>query len=554
MRSVTTKPPTTLAEASTTAISPTTVVSVSLWPSPATSIAPTITIPWIAFVPDISGVCSSVGTLEISSNPRKMASTRIVTSNDNVRAWLIVSTPLWPRRRRPVPARSPRPGWGPFARRPRGRRYRVSGERRVPIPCQIVHTRPFWSCGYLLFARDAGRRCDLVVPVELQLAFGGEVLQEGEDVARVELAGVVRHRARQVRVADDRHVLADDHLAKLCQLAVSACLGCEIDDHRAGPHRDDRGGGDQAWCGAAGDEGGRDHRVEVRQASLERLLLALLRLFAELARVALGRLFARDPEVEKGRAKAFDLLAHDRPHIEAGDDGTEPPRRRDRLESRDAGADHEHLGRRDRAGGGHQHWKELRARIGGQGGGLVPGNGRLGRHRIHRLRACDPRDRLHRERHDSALAEAIDALDVRQGLQEADQDLAVSKPRRLLGRGRLHLGDGVRRVRLVHQRCAGFFIVRVRKARRLAGSSFDSHLEAASREPLDGFGNERHPALAGSRLPRDPDLHSHATLKPRPEAAVAQPARRRHPPVRRNGLGSRREEAGGTFNREPECG
>ena len=81
MRSVTTKPPTTFADASTTATNPTIVVSVSLSPSPATSIAPTITIPWIALVPDIKGVCSKVGTLEITSKPRKTASTRIVISN-----------------------------------------------------------------------------------------------------------------------------------------------------------------------------------------------------------------------------------------------------------------------------------------------------------------------------------------------------------------------------------------------------------------------------------------------------------------------------------------
>ena len=36
--------------------------------------------PWIAFVPDISGVCSSVGTFEITSKPRKIASTSIVSS------------------------------------------------------------------------------------------------------------------------------------------------------------------------------------------------------------------------------------------------------------------------------------------------------------------------------------------------------------------------------------------------------------------------------------------------------------------------------------------
>ena len=88
MRSVTTKPPTTFADASTTATKPTTRVSVSLCPCPATSIAPTITIPWIAFVPDISGVCSSVGTFEITSKPRKIASTRIVTSNTSSVLWL----------------------------------------------------------------------------------------------------------------------------------------------------------------------------------------------------------------------------------------------------------------------------------------------------------------------------------------------------------------------------------------------------------------------------------------------------------------------------------
>ena len=64
---VTTKPPTTFADASTTAISPMTLVSVSLWSRPATSIAPTMTMPWIAFVPDINGVCSVFGTLEITA-------------------------------------------------------------------------------------------------------------------------------------------------------------------------------------------------------------------------------------------------------------------------------------------------------------------------------------------------------------------------------------------------------------------------------------------------------------------------------------------------------
>ena len=71
MRSVTTKPPTTFAVASTTATNETRRMKSPGWGAPMTMIAPTITIPWIAFVPDMSGVCSSVGTFEITSNRRR---------------------------------------------------------------------------------------------------------------------------------------------------------------------------------------------------------------------------------------------------------------------------------------------------------------------------------------------------------------------------------------------------------------------------------------------------------------------------------------------------
>ncbi len=55
---------------------------------PITSIAPTMTMPWIAFVPDMSGVCRSVGTFEMTSTPRKIASTRMVTSKTSSMLWL----------------------------------------------------------------------------------------------------------------------------------------------------------------------------------------------------------------------------------------------------------------------------------------------------------------------------------------------------------------------------------------------------------------------------------------------------------------------------------
>src|SRR5687767_15849737 len=66
IRSVTTKPPTTFAVARTTAMKETMRMKSPGWGVPMTMIAPTITIPWIALVPDMSGVCRSVGTVEIT--------------------------------------------------------------------------------------------------------------------------------------------------------------------------------------------------------------------------------------------------------------------------------------------------------------------------------------------------------------------------------------------------------------------------------------------------------------------------------------------------------
>ena len=99
MRSVTTKPPTTFAVARTIARKQTIFMNTPGWCCPVTMIAPTITMPWIAFVPDISGVCSSVGTFEITSKPRKIASIRIVSSRDELRAHAGPPPPACRRRR-----------------------------------------------------------------------------------------------------------------------------------------------------------------------------------------------------------------------------------------------------------------------------------------------------------------------------------------------------------------------------------------------------------------------------------------------------------------------
>ncbi len=119
-------------------------------------------------------------------------------------------------------------------------------------------------------------------------------------------------------------------------------------------------GGNELRRRTTGDGGRRDHDVELRQPLLERGLLLRLLLRGQLSRVATFGLLAADAEVEELCAERLHLLLHDGSHVEAGDDGAEPPSGGESLEAGDACAQHEHLRRRHGARRGSQHRKELR--------------------------------------------------------------------------------------------------------------------------------------------------------------------------------------------------
>ncbi len=208
----------------------------------------------------------------------------------------------------------------------------------------------------------------------------------------------------------DRHAVVLDDLTRDGHLAVAAGLGGEIDDDRARAHALDRARGYELRGRTTRNRGGRDHDVEVGNPLLERRLLLRLLLGRELARVAAGRLLRANAEVEERRAEALHLLGDGRAHVERRDDRAEPPRGRDRLQAGDAGADDERPHRRDRPGGGHEHREEARHAVGGEHDRLVAGDRRLRREGVHRLRARDPRDRLHREGDDAMLAQPRDPL------------------------------------------------------------------------------------------------------------------------------------------------
>ena len=91
IRSVTTKPPTTLMVPSVTPISARTMRS---GPSAvaATSMAPTTMTPCTALAPLISGVWSMVGTLLTTSYPTKAASTRTKTAASSANGLRVVAS------------------------------------------------------------------------------------------------------------------------------------------------------------------------------------------------------------------------------------------------------------------------------------------------------------------------------------------------------------------------------------------------------------------------------------------------------------------------------
>ena len=256
-------------------------------------------------------------------------------------------------------------------------------------------------------------------------------------------------------------------------------------------------------AGRPGHERGRDDDVERRDLVGELLLLGLLLLVGQLARVAalaLGALAGL--ELEELRAERLDLLGDGGAHVVAGDLGAEAPRGGDRLQPGDARAEHEHLGRRDRAGGGHHHRQEAAEVVRRDEHGLVAGDVGLRGQRVHRLRARDARDRLHRERRRAGVGQRLRRLGVRERAEEADEDGVVAELGDLLvgRRGDLHDDVGVPDV--VGDRRAGLLV----DARRRASSPRRRRTRRRPRSPWPrACARSRARARRASRLRRSPD-------------------------------------------------
>jgi len=84
----------------------------------------------------------------------------------------------------------------------------------------------------------------------------------------------------------------------------------------------------------------------------------------------------------------------------------------DRLETGNTGAEHQHLRRLDRAGGGHEQWEEGRQSIGAHQSRAIPSDQSLGGERVHRLRAGDARQGVEGQSGCPGIAQRLDRLDI----------------------------------------------------------------------------------------------------------------------------------------------
>ena len=310
-------------------------------------------------------------------------------------------------------------------------------------------------------------------------------------------------------------------LPALGERAVAALLGRQVDDHRARLHGDDGAGRDELRRRLAGDQRRRDDDVAFLGVLREQRLLGREERLAHLLRVAALALAALlEVQFDELRAEALDLLARRGARVEGADLGAEALRRRDGREPGDAGADDEHPGRGDLAGGRHLARDEAAEVLGGLDDRAVAGDVRHRAERVHLLRARDARHAVHGEHGRLARGELLEQLLVLRGPDEADEHGALASAaaaRRSPSPGSAMGGRTFRTMSEVAQtvaasvddRGAALLVVGVGEAGAVAGAGLDLDLEPDLAESLDCAGRRGDATLVRVDLSGDSDDQGH---------------------------------------------
>src|SRR6266566_3244556 len=471
------------------------------------SMAPASTMPWMEFAADISGVCSMDGTLLMTSKPTSRLSTKMVISA--IRAWLIGST---------------------------------SGVS-CGVGCGAGRGRHGWV-DHLASVHDDDTGLNLVGGVDGERAVADKVPEQRADVAGVRGGGGRWHRRGQVSRADDGDpVVGCDGFLWLGELHVPAQrAGPEIDDDRTGPHVLDRLSGDQQRRPFARYLGSGDDDVVARDVGVQLVLLCALLRLRQCPRVAArGGCAADRADGEEGGAEGLHVTLGGGAHIVSGHDGAEPACGADRLQARDSRAEHEHFGRPCGARRRDEQREEARERAGGDEHGLVAGDVRLRRQRVHGLGGGQrPWNAVEADRRHAGGAELARELGLGERAQHPDDRLAGAQPGDVLRGGPADKHDDValvQQLRTAGNARAGLGVCMVGKERGVARAPLDQYLQAKLREPVDRVWHQCHAPLARRGLLDDSylhlrDLNDHlGTGRPRSEPEISHTVRL-SPPVK----------------------
>ena len=339
-----------------------------------------------------------------------------------------------------------------------------------------------------------------------------------DDVARVQAARVDRHLRRHVLrrpTPDARRCRTSSPATDPSTLPpVSAARSTTTEP---GLHRLDHRAGDQqrrrpAGHGRRGDDARRRRRRTARAARAGA---------APGPRPSRGR--SRRSPSSASRSSSTNLAPIDRTSSAEADrtsyaSTTAPSRLAVAIACSPAtpGAEHQHLGRRDRAGRRHQQREERGQALGRDQRRAVPGHQRLRGQRVHRLGARDPRQQLQRERRRTGRRHGPDAVGVRARGEEAGGHAAAPQPRDLVGRRRRDVQQDVRRrpVGIGRDGRAGGRERVVRDVGVPAGAGLHDDVEAGLGQPRDAVRHRRDAPLTLARLRRHEDSHGGHGIQP----------------------------------------
>ena len=251
-----------------------------------------------------------------------------------------------------------------------------------------------------------------------------------------------------------------------------------------------------------------------RRTRGEQLSLPLVKSFVHRLRVAALPFGGFDIEHDELRPQTLDLLLDRGAHVVGRNHRTQAPCRRDRLQARDARAQHQNLRGRDRARRRHHHGKHFRQRRRSDQHGFVTRDAGHRGKRIHGLRARDARHQFHGEERNPAVGQFRALAQRGQRLAETDQYLAGSQrgeiiasafrirarsaglhddpgfPKNVFARGQTHAATGV------------FF---VGKSGCKPGRRLDNYFKLQLDQGFTGARRQCDAALAPERLARDTD-------------------------------------------------